>query len=356
MSDLNVNTVRDLGSPGDPHPAARAIAELWAAAEFQLLGTEDFAYTARELAVYAGPEADEALILLAATDPAGELAGFIHADLPKHDNTDRLHLELRVRPGLAACPVLEALWPAVVQLARDEGRSRLTWYEPVPPGSGAGTLLPVAGGGAVPRTEVTDVLTEAGFTLTQVEVTGTLDVAGVEPGAATAAPVPPAGYRLESWTGPAPEELLDGLAALHTAMSTDVPAAGRGSEAEKWDADRIRRGERQVARAGRRTVWTAAVDETSGRPVGHSYVEHPAQGGAAAIQMDTVVAADHRGRGLGLTMKQANLWHLREVSPQIRRVHTFNAGENEWMLAINTQLGSRPAWTMGVWELKISGA
>mgnify|MGYP002653344585 CR=1 FL=1 len=61
----------------------------------------------------------------------------------------------------------------------------------------------------------------------------------------------------------------------------------------------------------------------------------------------------HRGHGLGLRVKAVNLLALREAVPTVRRVHTWNAGENAHMLAINTALGFRPVSLEGVWEKRM---
>lgn len=37
----------------------------------------------------------------------------------------------------------------------------------------------------------------------------------------------------------------------------------------------------------------------------------------------------------------------------MQRVHTWNAGENSHMLAINTALGFRPVSLEGVWEKRM---
>ncbi|WP_203569052.1 hypothetical protein [Aestuariimicrobium ganziense] len=65
--------------------------------------------------------------------------------------------------------------------------------------------------------------------------------------------------------------------------------------------------------------------------------------GEVCYQGDTIVLAGHRGRGLGLGLKQANIAHLGRLSPRTRRIHTWNAGENDHMWAINEALGQRTA-------------
>lgn len=69
-----------------------------------------------------------------------------------------------------------------------------------------------------------------------------------------------------------------------------------------------------------------------------------------AFQQDTLVAAEHRGHGLGLRVKLANLDALAARNPALRRIHTQNAQENGPMLAINDALGYRSEGAAGVWQ------
>jgi hypothetical protein len=75
--------------------------------------------------------------------------------------------------------------------------------------------------------------------------------------------------------------------------------------------------------------------------------------GRAAEQDDTLVAKPHRGHGLGILVKLANLRRLQKEYPEVERVMTFNAEENEHMLSINVQLGFKPAGYDGEWQKRI---
>ena len=44
---------------------------------------------------------------------------------------------------------------------------------------------------------------------------------------------------------------------------------------------------------------------------------------------------EHRGHRLGTLVKVANLERLLDVAPEARRVHTWNADTNTYMVAIN---------------------
>ncbi len=61
-----------------------------------------------------------------------------------------------------------------------------------------------------------------------------------------------------AWTGPCPDELVDGYAALVARMSTDAPMGGLDIEPEHWDAARITGAGAGDGDAGRVQVATAA--------------------------------------------------------------------------------------------------
>jgi GNAT superfamily N-acetyltransferase len=58
-----------------------------------------------------------------------------------------------------------------------------------------------------------------------------------------------------------------------------------------------------------------------------------------AWQEETAVIAAHRGHGLGLIIKAANLLRLRNAAPAARWVVTWNAADNTFMRAVNERLG-----------------
>jgi hypothetical protein len=73
-----------------------------------------------------------------------------------------------------------------------------------------------------------------------------------------------------------------------------------------------------------------------------------------AAQEDTVVLPSHRGHRLGLLVKLEMMDVLARQAPQVRRVITGNAGQNEHMIGINEQLGYTISSTTRTWELEAS--
>jgi hypothetical protein len=71
------------------------------------------------------------------------------------------------------------------------------------------------------------------------------------------------------------------------------------------------------------------------------------------VQQDTLVTSEHRGRRLGMLTKVANLRRAQSRWPQARSVLTWNANENQHMLAINIALGFKPAGYEGEWQKRL---
>ncbi|MBG6182340.1 hypothetical protein IWX65_000269 [Arthrobacter sp. CAN_A214] len=52
-------------------------------------------------------------------------------------------------------------------------------------------------------------------------------------------------------------------------------------------------------------------------------------------------------------MKAANLERLRDEWPEVKRLYTWNAAENSFMLAVNIELGFRPVGATAGWQKKL---
>ncbi len=157
-------------------------------------------------------------------------------------------------------------------------------------------------------------------------------------------------YELLHWTDRCPDALAGELAALMARMSTDVPSGGLNYDEETWDVARLRDLEDTWKQAGQTSLIAAARHRASGALAAYSVLQVSAGKPWLASQEDTLVAAGHRGHRLGMLVKILNLRRLLADHPRVRRVITFNAAENEHMLAINTALGFRPAGYDGEWQ------
>ncbi|WP_194920195.1 GNAT family N-acetyltransferase [Catenulispora rubra] len=175
-----------------------------------------------------------------------------------------------------------------------------------------------------------------GFVRTLAYVRQFLTIADVDP-ALWERPVAD-GFRLERWTGAAPEALLEEYARARTAM-LDAPRGESVVEFEDWTPERVREHEADCRARDIENRVVVAVHEDSGRVAAVTEVDLWASQPGEAAQRDTVVAADFRGRGLGLAVKGAMLRRLTADRPAIGLVWTHTAQDNDHMIRINHALG-----------------
>ncbi|GAB3600108.1 GNAT family N-acetyltransferase [Microbacterium tumbae] len=154
-----------------------------------------------------------------------------------------------------------------------------------------------------------------------------------------------AGYALRSWAGPVPEDLLEGWAELEAAIDTEAPTGDLEMEATTASVTRIREDEALLVRQNRTSFGTMALTP-SGEAAAYTQLVVSGDDGNA-YQWGTLVHGAHRGHGLGMAVKIANLRLLQQSRTEVGRVYTYNAGVNERMLAINTRLGFTPSERMG---------
>ena len=75
-----------------------------------------------------------------------------------------------------------------------------------------------------------------------------------------------------------------------------------------------------------------------------------------AMQDDTVVHPDHRGRGLGRLLKASMAKRFMETYPEVTRINTGNAGSNAPMLRINNEMGFKAILEISAWQGLIADA
>ncbi|WP_404392013.1 GNAT family N-acetyltransferase [Humibacillus xanthopallidus] len=157
----------------------------------------------------------------------------------------------------------------------------------------------------------------------------------------------PAAYAIETSVDGLPEEWLEDRALLARRMSTDAPSGDIDLDEEDWDAERVRQLWNTPS-----PIWaveSVARHVPSGRLVAFTdLVVRPGQPDLA-VQTDTLVLREHRGRALGLAVKLANLRSLQRERPDVTTVRTWNADTNVHMIAINERLGFRPTGWSREW-------
>ncbi|MFS0704313.1 GNAT family N-acetyltransferase [Cellulomonas sp. 179-A 9B4 NHS] len=299
---------------------------------------------------------------------AGDVVGYASALLPLTANTHTAQLEVAVHPDHRGRGVGTALLAAAEDHVRAAGRTTtLTWSGVRPePEPGPGALTAPTGTGRVPAdAPAVRFALARGYALEQVERYSVLELQD-DPAPGTAGDLPTADdraallaaarahagadYRTHTWRDELPEDRLDDLAELWTRMSTDVPLGGLALEEDRWDADRVRTLLDRMAQRRQHVLLTAAEHVPTGRLAAFTWLQVPIPEVPFAFQEDTLVLREHRGHRLGMLVKGVNLEAFTAWRPAARRIHTWNAQENDHMLAINVALGFRQAGVEAAWQ------
>lgn len=290
-----------------------------------------------------GADLDEAEVLRAVVVD-GETVGALRLELPLQDNTHLVWATLAVLPTARRRGAGTALLEAALAQAGAHGRSTVVGEVDEPqPGSSPGRAFAEHHGFTLDLDEVRRdlALPVAAEHLAELEAQALQHAAG---------------YRLRSWVGPTPQDLLDGRALMGRRMSTDAPKGELDYEEKEWDADRVRRHDALAQAQGRTVFGTAAIHAASGDLVGFTEIGVPAGDRTVAHQWETLVLDEHRGHRLGLLLKVANLRQLQSAVPEATTVTTCNAPVNAPMLAVNELLGFVVNGHLGAWQRKLLGA
>jgi GNAT superfamily N-acetyltransferase len=249
-----------------------------------------------------------------------------------------------------------ALMDAVEAAAREAGRSKVIAYVPEFATGGERRIAPTGFGSVPADSRSTRFMDARGYRLEQVNRLSrlALPVTGIRERLAAATTRSGTDFALHHWVGATPERWREGIATLFTRMSTDPPDGGVGTPEDVWDAERVATEDARKERDDPRTMVTTAVEHLpSGTLAGYTEYSVPRQTHRAAQQYGTLVLEEHRGHGLGMLVKLANLDYLATVFPGIPSALTFNAEENRPMLDVNEALGFVPVSFEGIWRLDL---
>ena len=311
----------------------RAWIDVHAAAERALWGERSTAWSAEEIREFQrAPERIRRSV--AALDGGGRVVGAVQVVCATRDNLGSANVWLSVHPAHWRQGVGTALLTRAEDIVRAEGRTLVQDWSVSPEESGG----PAAA-----------FATSHGYAVAQRGLRSELTVAGWRD---EGAPVDPA-YRVETVWDTVPAEWLEDRAHLSRRMSTDAPLGETEYEEEDWDAERVRRYYERMSAMGRRFASSVAREVGTGRLVGYTDLAVSAATPDRAYQQDTLVLREHRGHGLGLALKRANLRALRSELPQVRWVMTFNAASNEPMLRVNRALGFEVSGYVTEWKKRL---
>ena len=255
-------------------------------------------------------------------EAGGALHGWYYLTLPDRENLDRAYLHLNVRPASRRRGIGTALLRHAAERAAGSGRSVL----------GSGTLQDSPGAAFAARAGATPGVVEA----RRVQVLSKIPAGRVtflREQAAQAA----AGYTLMSWAGRIPDEYLARYAEAENAMA-DAPHDA-GEQPWVWDADRVREHLDIRERQGRHVYTLVALHDASGEIAAVTAVDIDRDIQGWGYQLLTAVTRKHRGHRLGMLVKTAMLDWLAEAEPSLERILTGNAAVNQYMIAINEELG-----------------
>ena len=169
------------------------------------------------------------------------------------------------------------------------------------------------------------------------------------------AAIAPAGYRLEHVDGAVPAELIAPYIESASGMN-DAPRGDLRMNDWELNEQQIRDRESWQQQAGIERWLILAVHEASGAGAGFTEVTYDPRIPHLIWQQGTAVIDAHRGHRLGLWMKAVMLKRILEERTEARFIRTGNANTNAQMLAINTQLGFRVAWSAALWQLTLADA
>lgn len=300
----------------------------------------------RRVVVLDGPEGDPASVV-----------AWVSVWMPMTANLSNASNFVGVHPRWRRRGLGKVLLQAGEALAQAEGRTVLQASTFLPGANGPQcddegqpwpTMKPKSGVGEAPLTPSVRWVLAHGYEMEQVDRQSTLSLP-VEPELLdrlfAEAETKADGYRLHTWRGQVPDEWAEQFAALLQAM-VDAPSAGLEYEEEPWDAARLRREEAEVTDEGLDQLHTVAEHIATGELAAFTTIQWNVPPidrlREFAFQEDTLVTRAHRGHRLGMLVKVTNLREFAKIHPGAKRLRTWNAEENEHMLAINVALGFVP--------------
>ena len=260
-----------------------------------------------------------------ARDEHGTPVGVGELELTRYDNPEMAFVFCDVHPDHRGRGIGSELLERQLATAREHGRTSLMSFQ-YRGGSAHGFL---ESRGFVPGLKTAQRrLDLPALDYTRVEA--------LHEGAVEAA----ADYEVVRLDGPAPDEWLPELVAVHEAIN-DAPMDDIEMDAEAFPVERIQGWQRAQAKRNQHLYRLLARHRATGDWAGHTVLVVDGERPGIAHQEDTSVVVAHRGHRLGMLLKTSMLLWMRAEQPGLTQIDTWNAESNTHMIAVNDELGCR---------------
>lgn len=160
------------------------------------------------------------------------------------------------------------------------------------------------------------------------------------------------GYRIESYEGPVPDDVLPSFCHVVSLLAAEAPTGDLEFEPETITPDIWRERERKLEAQGR-TMYTTVALDADGQAVAATQLAVPRYDFPKVYQWATLVLREHRGHRLGLAVKAHNLRQMQKAHPDRTSVYTCNEETNGPMVDINEMMGFRPIEIQAGFQRKV---
>jgi mycothiol synthase len=277
----------------------------------------------------------------AARDASGKLvgSGFVGWNTNEPENAHARWTEVNVLPAHRKKGLGHALYRKLVEACLEQGDDLVFFFQTsdrVPSGEAFAKSIAATAGLPMKLNQ----LTIADVERAKVKEWAKLD---------------PSGYTLERADNAVPKSLMKAYLEAANSMN-DMPKGDLRFADQQFTEEQQRDRESWYKQSGTESWLIVAVEKSTGEGAGFTEVTYDPRVSHLIWQQGTGVTAKHRGHRLGLWMKAVMLDRILNERPAAKYIRTGNANVNAQMLAINTQLGFKQAWSNTLWQLPLAEA